>query len=125
MHRTIFCLICLLALVGVFGPGDLTSNARVATVSASASGPQPASAAATPGQPLALAPQRQLGDATWTVRQAPPQAQHLLGRTLARGAPDLTLSGEETRRSFSVPGTYILRAEGSAGAEEFVVVVAE
>jgi hypothetical protein len=125
MHRTIFCLICLLALVGVFGPGDLTSNARVTTVSASAGATQPASAAATPGQPLALAPQRDLGDATWTVRQAPPQAQHLLGRTLARGAADLRLSGEETRRSFGVPGTYILRAEGSAGAEEFVVVVAE
>lgn len=125
MHRTIFCLVCLLALVGVFGPGDLTSNARTATVSASTGALQRQGTEASPGQPLVLTPQRDLGDTTWSVRQAPPQAQHLLGQTLAQGAASLALSGDETRRSFSAPGTYILRAEGSAGAEEFVVVVTE
>lgn len=123
MHRLIFCTICLLALLGVFGPGDFGSSTRTATVSASDGAIQRARVATAVGQPLELAANQAQGDVTWTVRQAPPQAQHLLGQTLAHGSAHLMFSAEEARRLFAVPGTYILRAEGSAGVDEIVVTV--
>lgn len=123
MHRMIFCTICLLALFGVFGPGNLGASTQTATVSASDGSVRRAGVAMAQGRPLELAAAQDLGDLTWTVLQAPPQAQQLVGQTLARGSARLGLSAEEARRVFAVPGSYVLRAQGGAGAEEFVVTV--
>ncbi|HEU4327565.1 MAG TPA: hypothetical protein VFS21_30780 [Roseiflexaceae bacterium] len=117
MHRIIFCGICLLALLGVFGSNDLGSINQAGLVSASDSG-QRGALVARPGQPLTLAA-RSNNDVVWTVEHAPAGAEDLVGTTVATGGR-VELSPETVAQRFPVPGSYVLRA---STAEEVVVRV--
>ncbi|GAB4204223.1 MAG: hypothetical protein OHK0022_29170 [Roseiflexaceae bacterium] len=126
MHRIIFCGICLLALLGVFGPNDFGTINQAGFVSASGGG-QRAALVARADRPLTLAARHNSSDMVWTVEQAPAGAEQLVGTTVASGSR-VELSPETVAQRFPVSGSYVLRASdpgasGQSAAEEVVVRV--